>query len=49
MLDNAQFNLRLNTSPLGNPWGESIHLGSGVEVGLKQPYPRDRERGEGKG
>ena len=23
--------LDLNTPPLGNPWGESIHLGSGFE------------------
>ena len=41
--------LRLNNPPLDNPWGESIHLCSGVEIGLKQPYPRDRGRGEGKG
>ena len=41
--------LCLNTPPLGNPWGESIHLGSGVEIGLKQPYPRGRGSGKGKG
>ena len=41
--------LRLNTPPLGNPWGESIHLGLGVENGLKQLYPKGRGRDEGKG
>ena len=34
---------------MGSPWGESTHLGSGVEIGLKQPYPRGRGRGKGKG
>ena len=42
---------RLNTpqATLGNPWGGSIHLGSGVEIGLKQALINPRGRGRGKG
>ena len=51
MLDNARFNLTFEhpTGHSGQPWGGSIHLGSGVEIGLKQALINPRGRGRGKG